>query len=187
MKKKVKEEVYSKYFDGNCYDIRFSDFPKNIQENDIVEILREDSYFSENNSYDAYTQLVIIREREETDEEYQERISDNEKTAEQLRQMRYKNYLKLKAEFEPGSSLMEQYAEFCKNNSKEKSVRYTKALDIDFDDDIYTIKEWDEAVMGGWICNEDGCGYWVKDGLKSNDEVFSTHKLDATHVVWYNK
>jgi len=103
MKKKVKEEVYSKYFDGNCYDIRFSDFPKNIQENDIVEILREDSYFSENNSYDAYTQLVIIREREETDEEYQKRISDNEKSKEELKKMRYKNYLKLKAEFEPGS------------------------------------------------------------------------------------
>ena len=103
MKKKIKEEAYSKYFDGNYYKVRFSDLPKNIQENDIVEILREDSYFSENNSYDAYTQLVIIREREETDEEYQKRISDNEKTSEQLKKMRYKSYLKLKAEFEPGS------------------------------------------------------------------------------------
>jgi hypothetical protein len=105
-----------------------------------------------------------------------------------------KDFLKNKGYFdnphfplEHVASLMEQYAEFCKNNSKEKSVRYTKVLDVDFDDDIYTIKEWDEAVMGGWICNEDGCGYWVKDGLKSNDEVFSTPKLDATHVVWYNK
>lgn len=206
MKKKIKEKIYSKYFDGNYYEIRFSDLPKNIQENDIIEIVREESYFSENNSYDAYTELVILREREETDEEYQERMSENEKTREQLKQMRYKNYLKLKNNmtakdflknkgyfdnphfpFEHVALLMEQYAEFCKNNSKEKSVRYTKALDMYFDDDIYTIKEWDEAVMGGWICNEDGSGYWVKDGLKSNDEVFSTPKLDATHVVWYNK
>jgi hypothetical protein len=103
MKKKVKEEIYSKYFDGNYYEVRFSDFPKDMQENDIIEIIRENEYFSENNSYDAYTQLVIIREREETNEEYQKRISDNEKSREELKKMRYKNYLKLKAEFEPGS------------------------------------------------------------------------------------
>jgi hypothetical protein len=39
----------------------------------------------------------------------------------------------------------------------------------------------------GCICDDDGFGYWVKDGLKSFDDVFSTEQLDATHVVWYNK
>lgn len=65
--------------------------------------------------------------------------------------------------------------------------RYTKKLDKDWDDDIYTIEEWDKAVDDGWITNDDGSGYWVKNGLKSRDEVFSTPQLDATHVVWYNK
>lgn len=65
--------------------------------------------------------------------------------------------------------------------------RYTKKLDKDWDDDIYTIEEWDKAVDDGWITSDDGSGYWVKDGLKSRDEVFSTPQLDATHVVWYNK
>jgi hypothetical protein len=65
--------------------------------------------------------------------------------------------------------------------------RYTTKLDKDWDDDIYTIEEWNKTVEDGWICNDDGSGYWVKDGLKSRDEVFSTPQLDATHVVWYNK
>lgn len=65
--------------------------------------------------------------------------------------------------------------------------RYTKKLDKDWDDDIYTIEEWNKTVEDGWICNDDGSGYWVKNGLKSGDEVFSTPQLDATHVVWYNK
>ena len=67
------------------------------------------------------------------------------------------------------------------------AVRYTKKLDQDWDDDIYTVEEWIRAVKDGCFCNFDGIGYWVKDGLKSNDEVFSTPPLDATHVVWYNK
>lgn len=65
--------------------------------------------------------------------------------------------------------------------------RYTKKFDKEWDDDIYTVDEWNKTVEDGWICNDDGCGYWMKDGLKSNDEVFSTPQLDATHVVWYNK
>jgi len=67
------------------------------------------------------------------------------------------------------------------------AVRYTKKLDQDWDDDIYTVEEWIQAVKDGCFCNFDGSGYWVKDGFKSNDEVFSTPQLDATHVVWYNK
>ena len=65
--------------------------------------------------------------------------------------------------------------------------RYTKKLDKEWDDDIYTVEEWIRAVKDGCFCNFDGSGYWVKGGLKSNDEVFSTPQLDATHVVWYNK
>lgn len=101
MKKMIKEEIFSKHFNGDLKEIRFSDFPKDIQENDIIDIRREESYFSENNSYDAYTELVVIREREETDQEYQKRISDNEYHKEELRKRRYENYLKLKSEFEP--------------------------------------------------------------------------------------
>jgi hypothetical protein len=100
MKNKIKKEIFSKHFNGDYVTIRFSNLPKNIQEDDIIEIRREEAYFSENNSYDAYTELVVFREIEETDEEYSKRISNEEKHKEELRKRRYENYLKLKTEFE---------------------------------------------------------------------------------------
>ena len=103
MKQKIKTEIYHKDFKGNYADVRFSNLPKDIQENDIIDIRREEAFFSENNSYDAYTELVVTRERDETDEEYQKRISDNEYHKEELKKRRYENYLKLKSEFEPQS------------------------------------------------------------------------------------
>jgi len=65
--------------------------------------------------------------------------------------------------------------------------KYEEPLDEELDDDIYTIEEWENVVNEGFINNNDGSGYWVKDGFKSNDEAFSTRRLDATHVTWYNK
>ena len=44
MKKTVIDVVYSKYFKGNDADVRFSDLPKDIFENDIIEISRYESY-----------------------------------------------------------------------------------------------------------------------------------------------
>jgi hypothetical protein len=100
MKKRIKEEIYSKQFIGDLHTVRVADLPKAIQNDDIIDIRREEAFYSENNSHDGYTELVIIREREETDEEYQHRISDNERQKDLLKKLRYERYLKLKAEFE---------------------------------------------------------------------------------------
>lgn len=100
MKKQIKEEIFSKDYIGEYTDIHFSDLPKDIQENDIIEIQREEKYISENNSYDAFTRLIVIREREETDEEYKARLERLEARNEHTRKLRYESYLKLKAEFE---------------------------------------------------------------------------------------
>ncbi len=100
MKKLIQKEIFSKHYDGDWAIIRFKDLPDNLQPDDIIEIRREEAYYSENNSYHAYTELVVIREREETDEEYQKRISDNEYHKEELRKRRYETYLNLKKEFE---------------------------------------------------------------------------------------
>lgn len=54
-------------------------------------------------------------------------------------------------------------------------------------DNIYTVEEWKESINYGDITDDDGTGYWVKDGYISTDEVFSTFQRDATHVIWYNK
>jgi hypothetical protein len=71
-------------------------------------------------------------------------------------------------------------------NQKLKTRQYNVKLDLNIDEDIYTLEEWEIAKVQG-INNYDGCGYWVKNGMKSNDEVFNTPKLDATHIIWYNK
>lgn len=103
-KRQIKELVYIKQFTGEYYDVRFSDLPKDIQDNDIINIIRDDGgSYDENEFYNPNTQLHVIREREETDEEYQQRITDAEHTKEELRKRRYENYLKLKSEFEPES------------------------------------------------------------------------------------
>jgi hypothetical protein len=52
---------------------------------------------------------------------------------------------------------------------------------------VMTISEFEELVEDGMITDEDGQGYWTKDGLASSDDVFDTPQLDADGVVWYNK
>jgi hypothetical protein len=99
MKNKIREEIYDKSFDGSCHDVRFSDLPKDIKDDDIIEIIREESFYSENNSWDAFTRLVVIREREETDAEYEKRKLKNKEHKEDLKKRRYDNYVSLKAEF----------------------------------------------------------------------------------------
>jgi len=94
MKQIIREEVCVKNFEGEYYNVRFSDLPKDIQENDIINIIRQE--YSESNFWDAFTKLIITRERLETEEEYQKRIAKNK----ELRKGRYETYLKLKAEFE---------------------------------------------------------------------------------------
>jgi hypothetical protein len=58
---------------------------------------------------------------------------------------------------------------------------------VNKEDDIMTIKDWKKNVIAGYFNNDDGNGYWVKDGLACRDEVFSSKPEDATHMVWYNK
>lgn len=52
--------------------------------------------------------------------------------------------------------------------------------------ELLTVEEWEEVVNVIYRI-DDGNGYWVKDGYESKDEVFSTPKLDATHVAYYSK
>lgn len=93
---KITEQIYHEMFDGEYYKVRFNDLPSNIKPDDIININREPSYHSENNSYDAFTELIIEREREENDEEYQRRIEKGK----EWKQKRYEHYLELKKEFE---------------------------------------------------------------------------------------
>lgn len=52
--------------------------------------------------YHGYYHVDVIRMVEETDEEFEKRIERNKRYAEEMKQKRYENYLKLKEEFENG-------------------------------------------------------------------------------------
>ena len=97
MKQLKQEEVYRCKFDNVGYDIRAKDLPPLLPD-DIIDIQREEE-FQEDYWY-SETNLVIYREREETDEEYQKRMEEEKEFKEHLRKRRYENYLKLKKEFE---------------------------------------------------------------------------------------
>lgn len=56
---------------------------------------------------------------------------------------------------------------------------------VEDDDQLMTIKKWFESKDVS-LGNYDGIGYWVKDGFRCHDEVFSSEPEDATHVVWFN-
>lgn len=102
--KKIKE-IGSKHFDGMLHRVTYGDLLSlklDLLPTDIIEIIREDNFYSENESYDEYTMLVVSREIEETDEEFDRRIKREKEDKEFLKKRRYENYLKLKKEFESG-------------------------------------------------------------------------------------
>ena len=99
-KKIISDIIFSKHYEGIRGSVPFSDLPKDLLDTDMICIGSEDAYYSENNSYDAYTELCIYRDREETDEEYAERIKDEQNSMKELKDRRYQTYLRLKKEFE---------------------------------------------------------------------------------------
>lgn len=53
---------------------------------------------------------------------------------------------------------------------------------------MMTVDTFLQLIEDGTIMDDDGFGYWVKDGSVNKEcGVFSSLPLDATHVVWYNK
>lgn len=86
---------------GDQCPVTFKDLPKDLQPDDIIHIIRDEGYQSENNSWDAFTRLEIFREREETNEEMEKRLKEANEFAQELKERRRQTYEKLKAEFEP--------------------------------------------------------------------------------------
>lgn len=101
MKKRlVKKIIFEKYYRGAISGIRFSDLPKDLLEDDIINIEHVEGHYSENNSWGDHANLYVYREREETDEEFEERQRKMEEIFKKSKEERYKQYLKLKEEFE---------------------------------------------------------------------------------------
>ena len=100
MSKKLLVDQQIEYIQKNTKiewaDIKHIDF----QDSDVLHIGYDEGHVSENNSWDPHYYAEVIRKREETDEEYEERILSNKRHMEDLKKRRYENYLKLKEEFE---------------------------------------------------------------------------------------
>ena len=71
-----------------------------LEDDDIVDIGYVEGHYSENNSWYAYNSFKVIRKILETDEQYNKRLEENRIFTEERKKERYKNYLKLKQEFE---------------------------------------------------------------------------------------
>ena len=96
---KIREKIYKKYYEGYPR-ITIGSLPSDLLPTDEIEINRQDSFFSENESWDAHTWVYIFRERDETFEEKEKRLLENEKRSERSKKERYESYLRLKSEFE---------------------------------------------------------------------------------------
>mgnify|MGYP006987674672 FL=1 len=101
MKKKlVKEEIFSKHYEGIITGIKVSDLPIDLLPTDIIDIVKDEGYFSENNSWNAFSMLTVSREREETDIEFNKRKIETEERLLEAKERRREQYVKLKKEFE---------------------------------------------------------------------------------------
>lgn len=72
-----------------------------FEDDDMINISWVEGHYSENNSWDGHFHAEVIRMVEETDEQFAERIANNERDAKWAKEARLKSYLKLKEEFDP--------------------------------------------------------------------------------------
>ena len=98
----VHEHIFTKIYDGERKAFKVSDLPADILPTDKIEFWIEEGYYSENESYDSRTHLSVLRDRIETDEEFEKRKKFWADKKEEGRKNRYEQYLKLKKEFEDG-------------------------------------------------------------------------------------
>lgn len=100
MKQFINKEIFRIEKKGYDSSFLFKDLPKDIQETDVIDIVREEGLQSENNSYDDYSVLIVIRKVLETELQYKVRLDDIKIRQDNMKKQRYENYLKLKKEFE---------------------------------------------------------------------------------------
>jgi len=100
-RKTVFDTVFTKRYDGEEMHIPFGDLPTDLEPTDILVYNSDPGFFSENNSWESHTNIIVQRPRKETDEEYSTRLKLSREFLEKTKARRLEVFLKLKAEFEP--------------------------------------------------------------------------------------
>jgi len=72
-----------------------------IQDDDVIHAGYDEGFYTENNSMDGHYFMNVIRERLETDEEFEKRRHKAEWEIKWAKERRLESYKRLKAEFEP--------------------------------------------------------------------------------------
>ena len=102
-KKTIHDKIFSKQYMGEERNIPFGDLPTDLQPTDIISYLSDPGFYSENNSWGPFTEIIVLRPRLETDEEHKERLEKSAGYLENRRRYRYATFLRLKEEFEPSN------------------------------------------------------------------------------------
>ena len=98
---KVRDLIYRKRFKDPVNEFTLEDLPEDILKTDKIRFHAYEAWFSENESWDAFSEIEVFREREETPEEREKRKEETAKILESSKKERYQTFLKLKKEFEP--------------------------------------------------------------------------------------
>lgn len=95
-KKKIIATIFEKYLEDHptWRDIKHIEF----EDNDMISI--NYSRGEQSDYSDSGWCILVEREREENDEEYYKRITQNKDLEKRMKNKRYETYLKLKEEFE---------------------------------------------------------------------------------------
>jgi hypothetical protein len=99
-KAKLRKVIFIKRYEGIISGFKFSDLPNDLKPDDIIDLIKDEGHYSDNNSWDAFSELVVKRDRLETDEEFEKRKKFIEDKLRESKKARYNEYLKLKKEFE---------------------------------------------------------------------------------------
>lgn len=95
------EVIFTKRLgDGDHRPLHTTDLPEGILPTDEIYLRYDEGFYSEDNSWDPFTEVIVIRERPETEKEKEQRLKEAADHKAEMRERRYQNYLKLKEEFE---------------------------------------------------------------------------------------
>jgi hypothetical protein len=75
-----------------------------LQDDDILRIEFEEGYDDGDSARDSVYSISVYRQVIETDEEFEKRVKATKKIIDREKESRYKTYLKLKKEFENGTT-----------------------------------------------------------------------------------
>jgi hypothetical protein len=95
--------VFTKHYDGQRTWIPIDDIPLEFLQHGKeykIHIREDEGYYSENNSWDPFTELTIYQIRPMTEAEKAEEKEFFRQKGEESKKERYEQYLQLKKEFE---------------------------------------------------------------------------------------